>query len=1166
MAVSAWHQHCTLREDVRTGSLALAEFAADLNGVRTGDAPLVYRDPGMFFARTYPTYRMKLLARDVLLRLSGQGGRPVLRLQVAYGGGKTHTLITLLHLAERGDDLVKLPSPNDVPIAGRRAGGEGAKGEGTVREFLAFASLAALPRARVALLPFDQFDVKEGLEVYGPTGAMRRVMTPWGALAYQLAGDAGYTRLKSHDESFTVPAEPLLVDLLRAPLAEGLGTLVLVDEAVWYYRGLVNQNRRMLGTIKDFYQVLTQATAKVERAALVAALIASKVEANDQTGLECLQALDDVFERIAEPVEPVAREDVAEILRRRLFESVPGEAERRSAVDAVMATMQQLPLRDAQRDQTAYDRMMSSYPFHPDLIDVLYQKWTQLSRFQRTRGALRLLAYALRESSGLERSAGHDPSPLVGPSTLLSYSDDQDQGGGLSPALNELVQICEERERWTPILIGELAKARQVQAGLPSLGQRQVEQAVIATFLHSQPSGQRAQPSELLSLLAHPGVDGAALEEGLRKWRGLSWFLVENPDVWQLGTTPNLTHMHVQAMDRLDESEINDELEARIRRVSTLSSADPGVQVHTLPRRPGDVGDDVHLHYLVLGSRCALEPGKPVPAEVETYFDEITGPQNPRTYRNNILALAPEVSRLAGLREQVRRWLGWDRIEKGDTYKLLTDLQKRELPRRKQEAATGLPEAVVGAYNILVAVDENGHVQTQALRTGSTVGGTPFERIKGMLIEDERLLATTLDPDLILPGSYLAIWREGETSRRVTDLMAAFGQFPRLPRLLRPDALYDTLVRGVHAGMLVLRLPRADGSARTWWRVPPDDETLRRPELEVQPASTAQLYDVDPTLLAPARLAELGLDVERQANGVGTTLAQIQALFDGKTAPRLVSPSVLIDVLRTAVGQGRVMALLSGQAYYREPLPDGPLPPEMALLPAPAPIHGADLVAQMLPEAWDGERTTPRRLADALVERRGHPIPWGLLSDGIEEALHLRLFELDPSGGPWPCSLAVADQTFFQVVEEIVLTPDMIAAALEYEADRVPTLRDLKERVEQQFTARSIPNDQFIAVVEQAARRNLIAVVDYAGALRNAPNPLSVRVARPATAMIAETVLSLTELQRLADKVEQLLTIAPELAFTFRVTLTAEGERPSPEALARLNEVLDEIQEGWRLE
>ena len=387
MTVQSWHQVCKLREDVRKGELALAEFAADLNDVRTGDALLVYRDPGMFFDRTYPTFRMKELARDVLRRLAGQGGKPVLRLQVAYGGGKTHTLITLLHLAEKGGSLAT---------------------HRTVAEFLAFAGLSQLPKARVALLPCDKFDVKEGLEVFGPEGKTRRVHTLWGALAYQLAGDVGYTRLKIHDEDMTVPAEPLLVDLLRAPVREGMGALVLVDEAVWYYRQAVLSDPRLLGAIKDFYQVLNQAITKVDRAVMVASLIASNLEANDQTGTQCLSALEDVFQRIAEPVEPVTREDVAEILRRRLFEMAPGEVERRPAIDAVMAALQKLPISDAQRDQAAYDRWMDTYPFHPDLISVLYQKWTQMNGFQRTRGALRLLAYALRDSEGRDhrKSAG----------------------------------------------------------------------------------------------------------------------------------------------------------------------------------------------------------------------------------------------------------------------------------------------------------------------------------------------------------------------------------------------------------------------------------------------------------------------------------------------------------------------------------------------------------------------------------------------------------------------------------------------------------------------------------------------------------------------------------------------------------------------------------------
>ena len=168
MTVSSWHQLCTLREDVRTGRLTLDEFAADLNGVRTGEAPPVYHEATLFFSRTYPTYRMKQLVRDVLLRLAGQGGKPVQQLQVAYGGGKTHTLITLLHLAEGRFPWSDSPSPTDRE---REPGGEG-----TVSEFVTFSGLARLPRARVALLPFDKFDVKEGLEVYGPDRRIRRVL------------------------------------------------------------------------------------------------------------------------------------------------------------------------------------------------------------------------------------------------------------------------------------------------------------------------------------------------------------------------------------------------------------------------------------------------------------------------------------------------------------------------------------------------------------------------------------------------------------------------------------------------------------------------------------------------------------------------------------------------------------------------------------------------------------------------------------------------------------------------------------------------------------------------------------------------------------------------------------------------------------------------------
>ena len=178
MSDNAWHKHCILRDDVRQGTLELAEFAADLYAVRTGDAPNVYRVPDLFFDRTYATDNLKKLVRDVLRRLNGQGGTPVINVQVAYGGGKTHALIALLHLAEHGAEL---------------------QIHSTVQEFMRFSSLDTLPQARVALLPFDKFDVKNGLLVISPDGKKRQVKTPWGALAYQLAGDEGLAKIAEHE-------------------------------------------------------------------------------------------------------------------------------------------------------------------------------------------------------------------------------------------------------------------------------------------------------------------------------------------------------------------------------------------------------------------------------------------------------------------------------------------------------------------------------------------------------------------------------------------------------------------------------------------------------------------------------------------------------------------------------------------------------------------------------------------------------------------------------------------------------------------------------------------------------------------------------------------------------------------------------------------------------
>ena len=96
-------------------------------------------------------------------------------------------------------------------------------------------------------------------------------------MAYQLAGDEGLAKVAAHEADYVTPAEPLLADLLKAPQAEGLSTLILIDETLLYARNAVNDDPKRLGILQSFFQMLTQAVSSVDRAALVASLITSDI-------------------------------------------------------------------------------------------------------------------------------------------------------------------------------------------------------------------------------------------------------------------------------------------------------------------------------------------------------------------------------------------------------------------------------------------------------------------------------------------------------------------------------------------------------------------------------------------------------------------------------------------------------------------------------------------------------------------------------------------------------------------------------------------------------------------------------------------------------------------------------------------------------------------------
>lgn len=1112
---NAWHENCKLRNDVREGTLELSEFAADLYAVRMENAPDVYQLPNLFFDRTYPTYNLKTLVRDVLRRLAGQEGNPVITVQVAYGGGKTHALIALLHLAERGYEFHTHP---------------------TVKEFMGFSDLDTLPRARVALFPFDKFDVKNGLSVKNPNGEQRQVMTPWGALAYQLAGDEGLALVAEHEANYINPAEQTLVELIKAPQKDNLSTLILLDEALMYTRAAVNDDPKRFGILQDFFQALTQAVDKVDNASIVASLITSDIIANDPTGVRVLDMLENVFHRMDKPFEPVSREDVSELLRRRLFEDVLPDTERRAIVDRLVAARQKLPLREEQKDQEAYDELVKSYPFHPDFIEVFYQKWTQLDKFQGARGMFRTFALLLREAEGKDEAA------FVGPSALLGTD------AKLSDAIQELIKACEEGTRWTPILTGELEKARDIQKSLPLLQSREIETAVISTFLHSQPMEHKAEESDLYLLLAHQNIDPVSVADGLSQWRKVSWFLKENDNSWALGTNPNLTRMHDRAMGRLTEEQINEDLTKRIKDAYLGRNSDK-VEVHTMPPSSTDISNNAELHFVIVGPELTAVPGEEVSKNLAAFFD--------RTYRNNVIVLAPENSLLAGLRQRIRRILGWENIESGDDMDLLNKNEplKDLLKQRKQEDGTGIYESVISAYSVLITVDEEGEIKAQSLPSSKE---SPFERMKTVLKDEERLLITSLDPDLLTPESYFELWGEDETAKPVQGLYGMFASLSRLPRMLNRQVFVDTLRRGVMDGKIVLRTVRGDGSHQTFWREVPTDENFKEKSLEIVPIEHAELHNLSAELLLSGKLPE----VWQRENGT-TTVGTIREFFDGNIAPKLASDKILIDAIKSAIQNGLLMARLKNKAYLNESIPDVEITDDLELLAPLEPISGLEIGHTVLPDAWENETASISKIMDALVVSKGTPIPWSLIRDAVNDGLSNNLFEFTKGSPDWPCSVDEADKVGLKVSKAPVkIKPDDLVGndvKSAWESGQ-PTLGLLKEVLEEKRGI-SITDEVFRYAVDQAIKTGIIASDD---SLIN--GFYNVRVRQPKWMRHADSHLTDMEIQDIPETVVNLFEIAPELEFKFRISVTAEGDQPSDEVLKEINEALQKVTEKLKFD
>lgn len=995
-----WHQIVQLRDEITNQELSQKQFAADLYDVVMGRNPGVYHDTKEFFSLTYPTVKLRDLARDVTHRLAGKSEKAVRQLHMTFGGGKTHSLITLVHLVRDPASLPELPA---------------------VAQFKAHCDLeAGLPKARVASVVFDRLDAEKGMDVAAPDGTEATFKMPWSAIAWQLAGPEGLQLLKDDGtERMSPPATGVMEDLLRLARKDGSGVLILFDEVLWFVRVMADIDRAWIGRMREFLHSLTQAVAKVPQCCLVASLLASDTNKMDELGKQISKELYDEFKRLAdEGIQPVESQDVPEILRRRLLklESYTDRSQWPSQVFGALNGVQAIDDYTAKNRAAEEKRYTDSYPFHPALIETLYQKWTQLEGFQQTRGILKTLASALRDA------VRWDQMPVIGAQVFLV----EPKVEGLGVAAREMASVAQleqyegRRQNWTAILEAELVHARKAQKDLLGVQHREIEQAVMATFLHSQPIGQRATTRDLRMLVGVGSPDRIELDKGLARWSDASWYLDDTftsdregglPKVWRLGSKPNLKQMHHDARQNVSATLVDEVLEKEIRGTGKLTEGarGAGAKVHVLPARSADIEDDGEFHYAVLGPKAASN-GRPS-AEAKRFVDETTGPEKPRAQNRNAVVLAvPSKDGMDVAREKVRDLLGWEKVR--DMLKERSDIDTAATTRLEGNlrAARGeMVSQIVMAYCIAVTVNDANDVVAYRINVDN-------ESLFPKMVGDKRLRieSTAVNAEALLPGGPFDLWSAGDKARFVKDLVGAFATTAKLPKMLNRSAILETLLQGCEAGEFVLRVTRADKSMRTFWKNRPDDTAVEETSLEVVLSDAALLTEMDPQLIAPRKLPGLW---EKEP----ITLSDLRLYFSGKhfvevdkggyTENLLIpaaTPQAIIDATASAVKSGHVWLVNGMISVLSEDVPPGFVNESAQLFSPPPPVAGVDVLPAHLAAAWQGDDSNAHLIHAALSSKAGKPLPWSRIGHALDEAFRLGLVERTMDSGAWPCDLGGA--------------------------------------------------------------------------------------------------------------------------------------------------------------
>lgn len=785
-SIKSWREVITPHQDVATGQFNAAEFAADLHQVATGQATSPeYADPLEFFRRTYVTTGLSELLEKSLRRASGDmNSSPVMNLQTQFGGGKTHSMLALYHLFSGINS-------HDLPQAVQEIVGRVFPGGVADADPLASLSVKRVTLVGTHLSPSQPLIKADGTQV----------RTLWGELAWQLGGRAAFDRITSADMQ-GVPPGDVLADLVR----EHSPALILIDEWVAYARLLVDKDGLPGGGFAaqfTFAQHLTELVQAIPGTMLVVSIPASDtlneggagsaLEVGGEHGRRALERLQHVIGRTADEWRPATGTESFEIVKRRLFEE-PDAAARadiaavaRQYTEYYRANTGQFP-----RDTTTSEyeaRIRAAYPIHPELFDRLYEDWSTLEKFQRTRGVLRLMSTVIHQLW----TAG-DSAPLISPGTVPVHT---------RPVFSELTKYL--ADQWKPIvdtdIDGEGSTPVKIDSSRPSFGGRALTRRIArAVFLGSAPTLGTAHKGidrqNLWLGVAVPGDSVGHFGDALEMLGQRATYLYAESGRYWYDTTASISRQAVDRAERLAPDDVWVEIEKRLR---SEERGDRGMfaGVHTAASDSGNVPDVDEARLVILHPKYQHSKDN---SEARAFAEEVLQRvgNGQRKHRNMLVMVAAERSRAEEVEAAAREYLAWSSIVADADDLDLRPQQKAQAAARASEA-NGVVSARLRAAYSAAFVPEQPDPGKPAVLSFLRIpdgAGTLASRASERLRRGQQLSVAYAPVNIRMalddPSRLGSVWSKGHVSLK--DLWDLYATYPYLDRLRDRRVLEDAVL------------------------------------------------------------------------------------------------------------------------------------------------------------------------------------------------------------------------------------------------------------------------------------------------------------------------------------------------------------------------------------